>query len=947
MNLNLKSVAKRIHFSPEDDLHLAREVVGQKPFEDPGRWHLIQINIMQISGKSDGEDPVPVGVGGDEAGPSRSLTDNCKALAEKQPKRQGKGIARYVEGRRDSVESIDLVWDEEMQKSVPKKTDTAFPKPFGTIARSFSFKTASTSTKNKKRKVMDTSLRETEPVYNTKESSEAFVLMEAIEVISKLSKTLCKQVEQNTKREIKEIVPKLEHQVALMNRLSIQSWLEKHRYEGIPKMLFDGETQTEERDAINATRMQMADQGTQTEAAGPPERGRKLVIQRVPLKHKIPEGTATLTWTTAEAFARDYPDGEIPKPGQVVAVKRRIISSVGEKNVKESSTTTWLLMQESGGEPMECRRVRQTCFKGIADKLLREGTSKMAIRMMQGVALEEEIVEAIGHVKLEVMLMGEWKQSTWSEAVKGSRGKEGAVSAASAQEREKPSRMVRKPKPGTVTISTKEKGYEETLREVRKLTKEDGGEARIKNIRESRAGNVILETDGEETASKLVVTLQTLKARAVRDTGGAEVVGMDALATKEEVGEALKAALGADATMAELTVIAMRATYGRTQAARFTASKTAVSRLVEIGRIRVGPVVCRIRETVEDDRCYKCQESGHRAAECKGPDRSTCCFRCGKPGHKARACTDSKRCLRCGRDGHRTSECELETTQNDKENVPLNVPSTSLVEEDLNIRENSKENEIFHEKNSQCTLKLQGKVLICIRHMYIKLTFVRQGFAEKQHPVFADLHDGHLPHNQLATPYKKVLADFNVMYPDKEFGLHANLDKEIAIIIEHFKETKVAIIKKFLNLVQTEQNAETDQEEILFKELFEEQEESLENSIEDETIKNINRNKEPVFCNPLIIASQADIKDILEAIDPFKGEVNERLYGLQLQVERLENLILNPTQPLIEEGEENLELFPLSTITGVNNFERKLTNENSKKKMIIHLKKIVGSGFVY
>ena len=45
------SQKRRFFFSPEDDLHMLREVVGQNPYEDPNRWTLIQRNILQITGK--------------------------------------------------------------------------------------------------------------------------------------------------------------------------------------------------------------------------------------------------------------------------------------------------------------------------------------------------------------------------------------------------------------------------------------------------------------------------------------------------------------------------------------------------------------------------------------------------------------------------------------------------------------------------------------------------------------------------------------------------------------------------------------------------------------------------------------------------------------------------------------------------------------------------------
>ncbi|CAG9820679.1 unnamed protein product [Phaedon cochleariae] len=42
----------RFRFSEDFDLHLAREVYGQNPYEDPRRWGTIQINMLQITGRN-------------------------------------------------------------------------------------------------------------------------------------------------------------------------------------------------------------------------------------------------------------------------------------------------------------------------------------------------------------------------------------------------------------------------------------------------------------------------------------------------------------------------------------------------------------------------------------------------------------------------------------------------------------------------------------------------------------------------------------------------------------------------------------------------------------------------------------------------------------------------------------------------------------------------------
>lgn len=46
-----KGTPKRIHFNSEDDLYLLREVVALNSYEEPKRWNLIQIHILQVNAK--------------------------------------------------------------------------------------------------------------------------------------------------------------------------------------------------------------------------------------------------------------------------------------------------------------------------------------------------------------------------------------------------------------------------------------------------------------------------------------------------------------------------------------------------------------------------------------------------------------------------------------------------------------------------------------------------------------------------------------------------------------------------------------------------------------------------------------------------------------------------------------------------------------------------------
>lgn len=52
MNETENMFKSRFRFTETYDLHLLREVYGQNPYENPKRWSLIQINMLQITGKN-------------------------------------------------------------------------------------------------------------------------------------------------------------------------------------------------------------------------------------------------------------------------------------------------------------------------------------------------------------------------------------------------------------------------------------------------------------------------------------------------------------------------------------------------------------------------------------------------------------------------------------------------------------------------------------------------------------------------------------------------------------------------------------------------------------------------------------------------------------------------------------------------------------------------------
>ncbi|ENN74039.1 hypothetical protein YQE_09364, partial [Dendroctonus ponderosae] len=97
----------------------------------------------------------------------------------------------------------------------------------------------------KKRKLLDTSILATEEahVYKEKENPEFFTIMENINMIKKLSENLAKNVEQNTKREIKEMSKTITNISNVLNGPLVTDWLKQYRFVVTNKLTYEAHRQ--------------------------------------------------------------------------------------------------------------------------------------------------------------------------------------------------------------------------------------------------------------------------------------------------------------------------------------------------------------------------------------------------------------------------------------------------------------------------------------------------------------------------------------------------------------------------------------------------------------------------------------------------------------------------------------------------------------------------------
>lgn len=197
-----------------------------------------------------------------------------------------------------------------------------------------------------------------------------------------------------------------------------------------------------------------------------------------------------------------------------------------------------------------------------------------------------------------------------------------------------------------------DKTYADVLSTMKKTVNPAATETKVQTIRKTRAGDVLLVLD---RTSKNARQFGIAVKNAIGDTGRVREIGtrttieirdLDACTVKEDIEESLKTILTPSEPPWNVTIHGPN-TRGQKMALLELDNQDA-EKLLELSKIRVGWVVCRIRKRQAITRCFRCLGYGHISRQCDGPDRSTTCYKCGDKSHIARACKNElRKCVLC------------------------------------------------------------------------------------------------------------------------------------------------------------------------------------------------------------------------------------------------------------------------------------------------------------
>ncbi|KAK9702461.1 Zinc knuckle [Popillia japonica] len=222
-----------------------------------------------------------------------------------------------------------------------------------------------------------------------------------------------------------------------------------------------------------------------------------------------------------------------------------------------------------------------------------------------------------------------------------------------------------------MVIRSEGKQYADILRTIKSSVDIDKVGIKIKSIKKTTKGDVMLEIQGGADKAEALKRGILNKSQGTRvEMKNKEetfyVTGIDGDVDRQEIENVLRQNHGnQNATVTARTGTAKellkkakinRPNQHGNQNATVTARTGTAKELLKKAKIKIGWTMCVVRPRVNIVRCFRCLEFGHYKQDCQGEDNKDVCLKCGKRNHRAKDCTGENFCLVCNQEGHRADQ---------------------------------------------------------------------------------------------------------------------------------------------------------------------------------------------------------------------------------------------------------------------------------------------------
>ncbi|CAG9763640.1 unnamed protein product [Ceutorhynchus assimilis] len=508
-----------------------------------------------------------------------------------------------------------------------------------------------------KKKLGNTTTRTESAEDKRKENPEYVLLTEAISRIDALSLELENNIEQNTKRRIKELAVALKKQMKILKKTQITSWLNEHRY----TREFGTQTDFGEIPKL----IELEEIKTKKEIFTILESGGGFQELAPKLDSPWPEDIYKITAIEAGNPINAHTDYDIvimanPEEGCDTGLLKQVkhrFPELAELMLEDSKDIEYIVNTS--------RRSRQTATlerflyaipqKEIVPEIIFKKTQRLmelttrAKRKKLLIATDGGINTAYLRKMIEFLYRKEeveWRILTPKEVRKNTLERQTSNRPRSQYD--------------TVIINSQGKSYVDTLKEIKKTVEIGKLGITVSSLKKLGDSSVCLKIARREEEKNDANRLMNAVQSAMKDTSVKVktnedvyyIMGLDGASSGEEVIQAVLGETGIERQ--HITLKALKMDKNDNQIATIGIRMESKHNIPSMGKIKIGWTTCTIKQRVYLARCHKCLEFGHKTTDCKGVNRARQCLNCGANDHQAKECKGEPTCFACSAKRHRT-----------------------------------------------------------------------------------------------------------------------------------------------------------------------------------------------------------------------------------------------------------------------------------------------------